>query len=142
MKTLIHQPYKIIWASIPLIFLLSFLRPDDTFDFQMHDTYFVMASIHIVIAIAILLLVIGFAYWLFRNKKLVNWMTLGHVIPTILILLLIAFFSMTSNNWRDMGYEYFRRINNMVVISFLLFVLLQLLLLVNLIISALKNENK
>ena len=83
MDSIINKPYKAIWYSILFLFGLSIIGWNNTIDIQLHDTYFVIASIHMGVLFSIYLGVIGIIYWLIRKKKLVDWMTVIHVVITI-----------------------------------------------------------
>lgn len=83
------RPYQLFWGSIPLIWLATLLLPAEAIDIQFHDTYWVIAYYHLVIPITILLGDIGLLYWLFRKKGLIQWMTIFHVLITILPILVL-----------------------------------------------------
>ncbi|MBK8699228.1 MAG: hypothetical protein IPN29_06645 [Saprospiraceae bacterium] len=127
------KPYKPLWWTIPLILGLSIIGYNGIIDIQYHDTYFVIATIHLGYFFSTFLFIIGLIYWLIRKKTLVNWMTLFHVIFTISVFLVIILVSL------------FHRIFGEEMVSFLVFLLLvlsQVIFLLNLTIGLIRNKPK
>ena len=83
MKQIWDKPYQYIWLAIPLILGLSLFGLNAYIDLQFHDTYLVFALFQIGLLISIVLGAIGFIYWTIRHVKLINWMTLIHVLSTM-----------------------------------------------------------
>lgn len=96
MNRLTNKPHQFTWMSIPLIILLSIVGMKSSIDLQLHDTYFVVATIHLGLLYTFIMGTAGFFYWLLGNKKLINWMTCFHItgtfIPFIAIIVLAIFF--------------------------------------------------
>lgn len=139
-----NQPHQLFFASIPLICLLASILPTKTIDLQIHDTYTVLALIHLAIPTSIILAGIGLLYWLFRYKKMLDWMILFHTSMTILpILLFFIWFGLpieeAANNYIEgdaiTRYWFY-------LIFLLLFLFGQILFVVNLLIALFnKNDN-
>lgn len=91
MKFLIEKPYLIFWTSIPIIILLGFLTKADSFGFNVHDTYFIIATNHLIILISILFGIFGLGYWIMikTNIKLSKWLNLIHITLTVTGIILI-----------------------------------------------------
>jgi len=106
-----------------------------TMDIQMHDTYFVIALIHVGILFSIILGVIGLLYWLMRKKKLINWMTIVHVFTTIASFVSILIGAMLATK------IFFLQIDILSPLSIIILIglLSQLLFLFNLIFSSIRN---
>jgi len=134
MKLLLTKPYKIFWLSIPILLAISIMGMNQTTDIQLHDTYFVIDVIHVGILFSVIAGLIGLLYWLFRNKRLVNWMTFSHVITTSLFLLLFMVNSVfNKSEWSDFNsYTFINRFHFFII---LIVFLNQLLFLSNLVIS-------
>lgn len=79
------EPHKIVWYFAPIILLLSCIAPQQTLDFQYHDTYFVVSALTFGQFFAIFSLFCGAIYWVFRNYKLYKWITVFHIISIIII---------------------------------------------------------
>ncbi len=79
-----NQPHQLFWASILLIWLAVLCLPTEAIDIQIHDTYFVIAYYHWALFLTIFLGGIGLLYWFFRKKGMIRWMTIFHILITII----------------------------------------------------------
>ena len=79
-----HYPF--FW-SLPLIALIVAIGWSKSVDIQCHDTYIVSVLLHIGIVVGLTVILFGVIYWLFRNVRLIAWMTSIHVSVTLLLLL-------------------------------------------------------
>jgi heme/copper-type cytochrome/quinol oxidase subunit 1 len=131
-----------MWYSVLFIIGLSTIGRDNTIDIQLHDTYFVFASIHIGVTFSIYLGVIGIIYWLIRKKKLVDWMTVIHVVITISAFVLIIITGLIFQEVIEENFETFRTINQILFVVILIALLSQLIFLTNLIFGLIRNEPK
>jgi heme/copper-type cytochrome/quinol oxidase subunit 1 len=114
------------------------LKPDKTLDINIHDTYIVIALFHLAVFISIIFGFLGFGYWLviMLNRKLVNWLTIIHLIITVIgfcLILLIPFFLPASNQDIDSHVT--------VTLSALAAVCVQLLYPINIITSLIRKIN-
>ena len=98
MNRLLQNPHYFFYGFAGLFLLLGWIVSDDaTFDFNIYDTYFVIARGFVYFGFTILLLVIGIFYhlitytWEVLTPSLVRWhiliTLLGPVITFILMLL-------------------------------------------------------
>ena len=142
MDSIINKPYKAIWYSILFLFGLSIIGWNNTIDIQLHDTYFVIASIHIGILFSIYLGVIGIIYWLIRKKKLVDWMTLIHVVITISTFALIIITGLIFQKIIEGDFETFRTVNQILFVVILIALLSQLIFITNLTFGLIRNKPK
>lgn len=142
MKSIINKPYKAIWYSILFLFGLSIIGWDNTIDIQLHDTYFVIASIHFGVLFSIYLGIIGIIYWLIRKKRLVDWMTVIHVVITILTFALIIITCLILQKIIEGGFETFRTINKIIFVLVLIALLSQFIFIANLIFGSIRNKQK
>ncbi|MGS2739688.1 hypothetical protein [Sinomicrobium sp. M5D2P17] len=58
-----ERPYLVFWWMIPVIMGLGFLHPQETLDINIHDTYYVIAYLHMAILISFVFAIIGLGYW-------------------------------------------------------------------------------
>jgi len=61
-----------LWWTIPFTFILILLGADASFDLQVHDSYFLIASIHNVIICTSIIVTLGAIYWAARDTRQVN----------------------------------------------------------------------
>lgn len=142
MNRILNKPYKTIWLANPLILGLSIIGFNSAIDIQIHDTYFVIASIYIGILFSITLGIIGFIYWLVRHKKLINWMTLSHVIITISTSALFVITGLAFKKVIETDFDRFRTVNQILVAIILIAILSQLIFIMNLVLSLIRNKEK
>lgn len=140
MNLILQKPYKVIWLSIPILLILSLIDIGSALDIQMHDTYFVITSFHLGILLSIILALIGFLYWLVKEKRLINWMTFIHVIVTLLTFLIIVLAGLSFKNLVQSDFGMFRVINQLIFVLVFVSIVSQIVLLINLIISSIRNE--
>lgn len=142
MNSIIDRPYKAIWYSVLFLIGLSIIGWNNTIDIQLHDTYFVIASIHIGVLFSIYLGVIGIIYWLIRKKKLADWMTVIHVVITISTFALIIITGLIFQKVIEGDFETFRTVNQILLVVILIALLSQLIFLTNLIFGLIRNKPK
>jgi cytochrome c oxidase subunit 1 len=68
MKFLINKPHLIFLLSIPIIMLIGILSGDTALDINVHDTYYIIAYLHIAILISILFGIIGLISILYAGE--------------------------------------------------------------------------
>lgn len=142
MNKILNNPHKSIWLTIPVIIALSMTGFNSTIDIQLHDTYFVVASIHFGIFLSIILGIIGFIYWLIRNKILVNWMTAIHVFTTISAFVLVVATELIFKDVIQGDVEAFRTVNLIVFAVMIIAFLSQFIFITNLVFSLMRNQQK
>ena len=71
--------------------LIGFISGDGVLDINVHDTYYVIAYIHLSTMISIFFGIIGLGYWIMlkANRKLSKWLNLIHIALTFGGILLI-----------------------------------------------------
>lgn len=144
------HPYLYLWAvSIACLILLFFNSyPDSTFDINVHDTYYIVPHQYAYILPAILYFIIGLPYLLpvILKKKLLVWPTHLHVWGSILFFLYVvsliytmAFSSLPQLYYTNSAFDSVS--DGLLLISFLIiFVLIQLLALINCIVALIKKS--
>ena len=137
------KPYKLIWWFIPIILVLSGLDYSAVIEVNFLNLYFVATSLQIGIVSSIILGVLGFIYWKARHIKLVNWITNIYIVFTLMSfisILCIALF--LSKNCSQQDFETYRLINQLLLLSIWIATLSQLIFIINLIYSMIRNDKK
>ena len=142
MNSIVIKPYKPILYSILFFIGFSIIGINSTIDIQLHDTYFVIASFHIGIVFSIFSGLIGFIYWLTRKIRLVNWMTAFHVVTTILTFVLIILTSLIFKRVIEENFHAYLILNQIIFVLILTAILSQIIFMVNLVYSLIKNNKK
>lgn len=78
--------YHLFWFVALIALLIEILNPDETLVINIHDTYFVIANLHLAIVLFLFYFFNGFGYWLFQkvlDKPLEKYLTLIHSIIVI-----------------------------------------------------------
>lgn len=95
MTQIIKKPYLIFLLSIPIVLLIGIFNEESTLTINVHDTYFIIAYLHVAILISILFSILGFGYWLMNKAqyKLNKGLNLAHIILTFGSLSITYFIS-------------------------------------------------
>ncbi|MDF4204446.1 hypothetical protein PXD56_15835 [Maribacter sp. SA7] len=139
MKKITQTPHIIFWILIPFILLVGFLKPDKTLVINIYDTYLVMDLINLTVLISIIFGILGFGYWVIikLNRKLLNWLTVIHLILTILgflILLLIPIISPEIHqDSPGLDFVFHHDLGQIGISTLFLVIIIQLLYLINII---------
>ena len=141
MKQIWDKPYQYIWLAIPLILGLSLFGLNAYIDLQFHDTYLVFALFQIGLLISIVLGAIGFIYWTIRHVKLINWMTLIHVLSTMTTFALYLMIGILSVEF-EADFDAFRSARPILFVISLLAIISQLIFLTNMVLSLIRNKKK
>lgn len=73
--------YHLFWFVAVIRLLIGLFNPDGTIDINVHDTYFVIANIHVAIVLFLFYFLNGFGYWSAQKvlkKRLEKYLTLTH----------------------------------------------------------------
>lgn len=135
MKVSLNKAHIYLWVSILPILFIPLFNLKATIDIQLHDTYFVVAKFHIGLLFSIYLALIGFIYWLFRNKKLIPWMTWTHVLVTLTVFVGIIFKIVFLRTPIFTDFTSFNTYKKIVFYISAIFILSQLMFLMNLLLS-------
>ncbi|WP_445383192.1 hypothetical protein [Robiginitalea sp. IMCC43444] len=158
MKKIISHPEYFFWL-IAFVFLLSvFLFRQESVDFDLAGTYFVVAYPLFALFLALTTVLTGLVYWFFRRRKipLSDILTVVHVLLMALGLsALFVFFLYGNSRPVPEGPEFFenveqqmqayfmnRRINWLVLAVFMLTALAQLVFVLNMLFSYLKGRKQ
>ena len=142
--------YHLFWFVATISLLIGIFNPDQTLDINIHDTYFVIASLHMAIVLFVFYFINGLAYWSVQKilrKPLLRYLTLIHSIIVIgsyifywLIVLYCKLF--LSNSEFPLFDDGSQLINITVTFEFMLIIFIALpIFLVNLSIAFFKKNN-
>ena len=139
---MIIKAYKILWWTIPLIFLPIALGTDGAFDLQLHDTYFVFATWHVAILFTLILGLLGGVYWTLRSYKLNLILSIIHSLGTSLSLTGISIVAILQTIYRSNNFELFRNLNSIGAILILIFTSIQIIFIANVLVGLTKGKTE
>ncbi len=140
MNLITRNPAKFVWLSIPFILALSFLGAGNYIDIQMHDTYVVLNTLQIGIMLSIILALIGMLYWLVEDKETIKWMVIAHITISILAFIILVLASMSFTWLIQQDTRFFRIGGNIFLIALLAALGSQLIFMINLVQSLVRNR--
>lgn len=143
MNKLIEKPHLIFLPAIPLIMLIGILSGDAIININVHDTYYLIAYLHISILTSILFGIIGIGYWIMQkaDRKLSKWLNFTHIGLTFrgsLIIWILTKFYRTE----IMEYEFNNNITLIITLIILLMIIVQLIFPINIIYGLMKKKNR
>ena len=132
MEFIISKSYLPFLAIIPIILVLSFMKPDETFDVNIGDTYYVIKNSHLGILLSVLYLILATLHFVSKIYviKLENWIILSHSFVSIFGLILIWFLIKEINKNEIVNFE--EMIKNMKIkerLTYLIFISLGIMIL-------------
>lgn len=132
--------YKIIWWSMPFIFLLFIFGFEHTIDIQMHDTYFVISAFHFAVFSTFIFAILGFISWLFRNFKLLYSLSLAHAVLSVFSFICLGLLMIYSFTDSGRSFSKLKALNNTSLFLLLLFLIMQIVFVFNIVIGLLKGK--
>lgn len=128
-----------MFMSILIIFILAIVNPNEFIDIQLHDTYFVISPIHLGAILSFYLGLTGIIYWLLRKLSCVKWMTITHIIFTILACVFFQIFSLISSKFIEIDNNAIRIMYQIVTVIILFGILSQVIFVVNIFLSLIRK---
>ena len=100
MEFIIKKTYLLFLSIIPVILIISYIKPKEYFDINIGDTYYVIKNSHLGIFLSFIYFVLALTYFLTKKYevKLQNWVIYSHSIVSILGLILIWLLIKKLNN--------------------------------------------
>ena len=141
-NSIINRPQVFMWYSIPVLLILGLLRLNTALDIQMHDTYYVIYSLHLSIFFSLILAINGLLYYLMRKYHLIKWITLMHVVVTLALFFIMILMVCFRAKWIEPDLRTYRTTIQTVLLPLIVVVFLQILFLANLIISLIRKKEK
>ena len=107
MEFFISKSYIAFLIIIPIILALSFIKPHETFDVNVGDTYYVIKNNHLGILLSLLYFILASIHFISKTYdiKLENWIILSHSFVSIFGLILIWYFIKEINKNEIVGFE-------------------------------------
>lgn len=136
------KTYYLLLITSLILIILGFLNGEETFDINVHDTYFVIANCHLYWLFSSLLFIIFIFYFLLdiAKIKLNKIISKIHIFGTIISITSLLFpYALFSNPKKFPPFDSFEYINIVLTISFLIFLFLQLLFIINIFVSLIKK---
>jgi len=132
MEFIISKSYVAFLIIIPIILVLSLLKPDETFDVNIVDTYYVIKNSHLGILLSIIYFILATIHFVSKiyDLKLENWIILSHAFLSIFGLILVWFLIKEINKNEIVSFE--EMIKNMKIkerLTYLIFISLGIMIL-------------
>jgi heme/copper-type cytochrome/quinol oxidase subunit 1 len=146
------QPYNLFfYAAILLILASFFIKKNQTVDFHVHDTYYVIGKKDVLLVFALIVFILWILYLLFRIILYSVMMTWIHVMVSLVAVVIIIVF-ISINKYYDLsgfikyrGRPYIREYNSNVQIltySAILLFVAQIVFLINLMAGLIKGYSR
>lgn len=146
MKQISEKPYLIFLILSPILFLVGYFSKKDTFDINIHDTYYVVEHGLVPIVISFFFVIIGISYLIMLKLKvkLYKWLTLTHILVTLFGLLIIRILFQLYRDPKNesilQDYDYNENLNIVILIIALTIIFVQFLFPINIIISLIRRK--
>ena len=132
MEFIISKSYVAFLIIIPIILVLSLLKPSGTFEVNIGDTYYVIKNSHLGILLSIIYFILATIHFVSKiyDIKLENWIILSHAFLSIFGLILIWFLIKEINKNEIVSFE--EMIKNMKIkerLTYLIFISLGIMIL-------------
>jgi heme/copper-type cytochrome/quinol oxidase subunit 1 len=147
-----RKPHLIFFSAALCAFIASLAMSgaDHVLDIQLHDTYYVFPSTHLLLLIGVFLLVIAVIYLSASIILYSNWMTQAHTVLALLSIVSLIFGLEASANFhieaiRSSNYENLSNYSRLATITFcaiLIFLFSQTILIVNVCVGIISNRRK
>lgn len=148
LRSIANKPHWFLLLLIPVILLLVLTKVGSTVDVQLHDTYLVIAPLHLGLFLSSFICGLSGCYWLVRKKKLINWITVTHVIATGIGFFIITVLALTPKVQSSLsGVNYFSSDYYQTILVALSLVILiglfsQVMFVANLTIGVIRSKSK
>ena len=136
MEFFISKSYIAFLIIIPIILALSFIKPHETFDVNVGDTYYVIKNYHLGILLSLLYFILASIHFISKTYdiKLKNWIILSHSFVSIFGLILIWYLIKEINKNEIVSFEemiknikYKERLTYLIFISLGIMILSQII---------------
>jgi heme/copper-type cytochrome/quinol oxidase subunit 1 len=142
-----EKPFLLLLLFAILFFAFSLIPTDETIDFQLHDSYTVIAQSYIFIAVGLVLLFIVALYFMVSKFLVSIKLTWLHVLLTSFFISFIFYITPTFRFFQPQTprryysyYEFETSLYNLIYYSALILFLSQFIFLINIIAGILKKS--
>lgn len=138
------KAYYLLFPASMIFFVISFLvYYKMTFDINIYDTYYVIREVDFYIMISFFVLILGLLYFILEKFKIIlpSFLSKVHIFGTLFLFALIIYFNY-NNLFEYQSNEFlFDRpdYNKYIIISIFVLITLQLLFIINIIVSIIKK---
>jgi len=132
--------YKSLWWTILVTGSIPLLFSESSFDLQWHDTYFVIAGIHLSIVLSLFLVVLASIYWLLRDYHLIHILTIFHVFVTISSIIGIDILTILQSLWLENDIQFYFKLNRIGIILLVILLTTQIFLFINIIVGLIRGK--
>ena len=136
------KPYKLIWSLIPIVLVSYLISPREIVPLQLHYAYFIVSILQLATNLSILLVLIDSLYWLLKDFRLMCWISICHVLTTIISLTLFTSVAAQEIKTLENNFQFHRTLNALVWITILSLGMAQLLFISNLIIGIRRGKRE
>jgi cytochrome c oxidase subunit 1 len=137
-----RKPYILFLFASSLLFLIGLLKSDETFDINVHDTYFVIAQNHLYWLFSLLLFFFFMIYFALEKIKF-NWLKnleLIHVYGTLLFSVGMFFpYELVFKSPDFQLFDDYQRSNTYRSFFAVFFLIAQFLLIINIFVTIIKR---
>lgn len=142
-----EKPYIFLFFVGILVYVFSFLIfKKDNYSINIHDTYYIFKRTHLLNFSASYLLIFGILYFIFEkfNFKLNIYLTYGHILVTIILLILILFYLYKTDIQQNNSVNIFQLVketdyNILLIKAILIKLIFHILLVINILYSICQN---
>ncbi len=141
MNKLVEKPHLAFLLAIPILMLIGILRGNATLDINVHDTFYVIAYLHLATLISILFGIIGMGYWIMlkSDRKLSKWLNGTHIGLTfggiIVVWILTKFYRSET-----VEYQFNSKLTLIITLIIILMIVGQLIFPINIIYGLIKKK--
>jgi heme/copper-type cytochrome/quinol oxidase subunit 1 len=146
MKKIFEKPHLLFLILSPILFLVGYFSKKNTFDINIHDTYYVVEHGLIPTVISLFFGIIGFGYWLILkfNGKLSKILSITHILLTIgglvIIRILLELYREPKTESLMFDYNFNENLNMIMLIISLIILFGQIIYPINLFIGLMKRN--
>ena len=146
-KMILRKAYTLLFVVAFLLLIYSFYSNSvQSYSLNIADTFYVISNIDFYRFYAALLLILGLLYFTLDRTKVVllSLLSLLHIFGTLVLYLLLIYFNY-QNSLEYQG-PTFHQLNDLpdynsyIIITLLIFIFLQILFIINIFVSIIKNE--
>lgn len=137
-----RRPYLLLLFVSSILFFLGFILNEETIDVNVHDTYYVILRKHLYWLLSVELFFFSLFYLMFYNAKINfgNLFSKVHVFGTLISVTGLLFpYSLIFRTTEFPLYDNLLYINLCMTISFLLFLILQIIFIINIFVTLTKR---
>lgn len=104
MSALSSTSYKLLWYTIPVIFMIGVIGRDQFIEINYGPTYYVFTVLHVGLALSTLIFLNGLIYYVLRHKTKKSRLATFQVLLTISVCIIFMLYSLFWRNWVSAGY--------------------------------------